>query len=83
MERGHSRKRERITDSLIKNHSVHEYYIRRETRGNPARTTVRHRAGEMISRIFPGHINSRYPTGAPANTIKIFMTAKARTRHNA
>lgn len=48
-----------------------------------ARTTVRHRAGEMISRIFPGHINSRYPTGAPANTIKIFMTAKARARHNA
>jgi len=32
MERGHSGERERITDSLIKNRSVHEYYIRRETR---------------------------------------------------
>jgi len=32
MERGHSGERERITDSLIKNRSVHEYYIRRGTR---------------------------------------------------
>lgn len=59
MERGHSGKRERITDSLIKNRSVHEYYIRRETRPAiilAARTLLvsASRAGEMISRIFPG-----------------------------
>lgn len=85
MERGHSGERERITDSLIKNRSVHEYYIRRGTRprGNPGSTDLlvsASRADEMISRIFPGHINSRDPTGAPTEIIKIFTTANACAR---
>lgn len=81
--RGHSGERERITDSLIKNRSARILHSSRNV------VILQHgllvsasRAGEMISRIFPGHIKSRDPTRVQAEIIKIFTMAKTRARHN-